>query len=428
MAGDITHCGREIATIPARWKCSIDCPDGWETPGFDDSAWYVQLRQQIKSVVSAANGLSHATYCWDNRDIATDFGVNGEGSGLRDQIDAEAHWIWADAEGDGPADGEQACCRYTTSGSHRINCNAARSRYQEDYLQISACHTSGGATGADNSYCNFDNEYAYTHFLQNGQTAGYIWHDELCNPDGTDVAVTMSSNHGVVHVTADNGYSLYINGEQIGSGESWVDTDEYTFDAPCDQPTVYAIEGYDLGGIASVIMEATHCGEQVRTDTRWKCQHSREAPRTYCTNACRQGQDSATCRNLGNNYVRPGTNWGGEQACKAACDDDPTCNMYVMGCGTGCGHPNQPSCLDEGQHFDCVLLTECTEERASSCGSYVQYKDPSQHGTGEESTAWLRADFDDSTWPSAQDAGDNGVSPWGLRSGISGEAHWCASQ
>ena len=222
----------------------------------------------------------------------------------------------------------------------------------------------------------------------------------------------MSSAHGVVHVTADNGYSLYINGQQIGSGESWVDTDEYTFDAPCDQPTVYGIEGYDLGGIASVIMEATHCGEQVRTDTRWKCQHSREAPRTYCTNACRNGQDSATCKNLGNNYLRPGTNWGGEQACKAACDADPTCNIYMLGCGTTCGHPNQPSCLDEGQNFDCVLLTECTEERASSCGSYIQYKDPSQHGTGEESTAWLRADFDDSSWASAQDAGDNGVSPW----------------
>jgi hypothetical protein len=154
IIGDITHCGREIATIPARWKCSTTCPDGWEAAGFDDSAW----------------------------DIATDFGVNGEGSGLRDQIDAEAHWIWADAEGDGPADGEQACCRYTTSGSHRINCNAARSRYQEDYLQISACHTTGGATGADNNYCNFDNQYAYTHFLQNGRTSGYIWHDELCNP------------------------------------------------------------------------------------------------------------------------------------------------------------------------------------------------------------------------------------------------------
>ena len=233
----------------------------------------------------------------------------------------------------------------------------------------------------------------------------------------------MADNHGVAHVTADNGYVLYVNGQQVGRGESWVDTDEYAFDAPCDQPTVYGIEGYDAGGIASVIMEATHCGEQIRTDTRWKCQHSREAPRTTCSNACRTS-DGNTCTNLGNNYMRPGTNWGGEQACKAACDDDPTCNVYMLGCGTSCGHAGQVNCLDEGQHFDCILLTECTEERASACGSYIQYKDPSQHGTGEESTAWLAADFDDSSWPTAQDAGDNGVAPWGLRSGISGEAHW----
>jgi hypothetical protein len=40
----------------------------------------------------------------------------------------------------------------------------------------------GGATHADSQYCNFDNQYAYTHFLQNGDAAGYIWHDELCHP------------------------------------------------------------------------------------------------------------------------------------------------------------------------------------------------------------------------------------------------------
>ena len=48
------------------------------------------------------------------------------------------------------------------------------------------------------------------------------------------------------------------------------------------QPTVYAISAYDMGGIASVMMEATHCGEQVRTDARWKCQAARNSPNAYC--------------------------------------------------------------------------------------------------------------------------------------------------
>ena len=47
----------------------------------------------------------------------------------------------------------------------------------------------------------------------------------------------MSDNHGVVHVTADNGYNLYVNGVMLGHGDDWHNVDEYTFDAPCDQPT-----------------------------------------------------------------------------------------------------------------------------------------------------------------------------------------------
>lgn len=191
--GDITHCGREISTQAARWKCSTECPKGWEAQGFDDSAW----------------------------EIATDFGPNGDNFGGPREVDSEAHWIWANTGSqDGAActgksdcahpDNEHACCRYTTTGSRRINCNAARMRYQEDYLQIAACHNTGGATAADGNYCNYDNQYAYTHFLQNGEAAGFIWHDELCNVDGTDVAVTLTDHEGSVAVVADNGYHLYL--------------------------------------------------------------------------------------------------------------------------------------------------------------------------------------------------------------------------
>jgi hypothetical protein len=88
-----------------------------------------------------------------------------------------------------------------------------------------------------------------------------------------------------------------------------------------------------------------------------------------------------------------------------------------------------PSCLEPGQGFECILLTECTEEVASSCGSYINWKDESNHqgattGLSHAADAWTTADYDDSMWPAALDAGDNGVAPWGLRTGISGEAHW----
>ena len=46
-------------------------------------------------------------------------------------------------------------------------------------------------------------------------------------------------------------YHLYINGQEIGSGESWYNTDVYTFDAPCDSPTVYAIDAYAFSLVAA---------------------------------------------------------------------------------------------------------------------------------------------------------------------------------
>ena len=98
------------------------------------------------------------------------------------------------------------------------------------------------------------------------------------------------------------GYELFINGQSIGSSEDWTTTDSYTFVAACDAPTVYvkdprsltspaihahsvrflmthssipallqAFDAYDLGGIASVMGDFSHCGENIITGTHWKC-------------------------------------------------------------------------------------------------------------------------------------------------------------
>ena len=100
-----------------------------------------------------------------------------------------------------------------------------------------------------------------------------------------------------------------------------------------------------------------------------------------------------------------------------------------MNCASTCGRAGQVGCLEAGQGFMCILLTECAEEVSSACGTYIKYKDGG-HGEGasSDSTAWLAPDYDDTTWPHARDGGDNGVAPWGLRSGISGEAHWIWTQ
>ena len=114
--------------------------------------------------------------------------------------------------------------------------------------------------------------------------------DEGPNIDSLEVTAknnrrtSVASRCGVAHITADNGYSLYVNGEMVGSGgailpmtdpkyeaDGWVRTDTYQFTAPCETPTSFAVEGVDSEGIAAVIGSIMHCGRQTNTDTNWRC-------------------------------------------------------------------------------------------------------------------------------------------------------------
>ena len=84
------------------------------------------------------------------------------------------------------------------------------------------------------------------------------------------------SEIGSAFVDVDNAYDLYIDGHLIGSGSSWDSTDAFNFQASCDTPTVYAIHGVDFEqtageAAAGMIAEFNHCGEVIRTNTRWKC-------------------------------------------------------------------------------------------------------------------------------------------------------------
>lgn len=108
---------------------------------------------------------------------------------------------------------------------------------------------------------------AFNHFHSTGMAAGYIWHSELCNPDGSDISLTQDCSiranedgsfgsgvaecgevHGQAHIDADDGYHLYVNGDEVGHGEDYTQVDGYSFNAGCDSPTTYAIEAYDTGG------------------------------------------------------------------------------------------------------------------------------------------------------------------------------------
>eukprot|EP01050_Picozoa_sp_SAG11_P026903 SAG11_NODE_6613_length_1279_cov_1.140678_1_plen_395_part_01 len=103
---------------------------------------------------------------------------------------------------------------------------------------------------------------------------------EVNAANGRDVV----SQHGIVHITADNGYILYINGDRIGAGgaalapddpmyerDGWRRTDSWAFRDPCETPNAYAIEAVDSEGVAAVMADVSHCGFTTRTSDDWKC-------------------------------------------------------------------------------------------------------------------------------------------------------------
>jgi hypothetical protein len=53
--------------------------------------------------------------------------------------------------------------------------------------------------------------------------------------------------------------------------DGWKRTDTYSFTAPCETPTTYAIEAVDSEGVAAVIANFVHCGEGTHTDENWRC-------------------------------------------------------------------------------------------------------------------------------------------------------------
>ena len=103
---------------------------------------------------------------------------------------------------------------------------------------------------------------------------------EVNSANGRDIV----TQHGIIRITADNGYILYINGNRVGAGgaalpaddpmyerDGWLRTDTWAFRDSCQTPTAYAIEAVDSEGIAAVLAEATHCGFETTTGTDWKC-------------------------------------------------------------------------------------------------------------------------------------------------------------
>jgi len=80
------------------------------------------------------------------------------------------------------------------------------------------------------------------------------------------VTVREVSETGTLIITCDNGYTVYVNGTQVGSGSNWNQSQTYTIDV-ADGKNVIAVRGTDAGGVAALLAELTVSGERSGTST-----------------------------------------------------------------------------------------------------------------------------------------------------------------
>ncbi|WP_146113445.1 hypothetical protein [Paenibacillus sp. PCH8] len=78
-----------------------------------------------------------------------------------------------------------------------------------------------------------------------------------------------SNNEGNITLTADNEFTLFINGKQTGNGNDW--TKAYTFPIAIQTGTnVIAVQAKDLGLYAGLLADLSYGDENLVTDFNWK--------------------------------------------------------------------------------------------------------------------------------------------------------------
>ncbi len=82
-------------------------------------------------------------------------------------------------------------------------------------------------------------------------------------------AYSASNNEGKLYITADNEFSLFVNGKQAGKGDDW--TKAYTFPVSIQPGTnVIAVQAKDWGSYAGLLADLSYEDENLVTDFNWK--------------------------------------------------------------------------------------------------------------------------------------------------------------
>ncbi|GGH46526.1 hypothetical protein GCM10008014_09240 [Paenibacillus silvae] len=80
---------------------------------------------------------------------------------------------------------------------------------------------------------------------------------------------SASNNESTITITADNEFTLYVNGKTIGTGNDW--TKAYTFQVPIQSGNnVVAVKATDWGSYAGFLADLRYMEDSIVTDMNWK--------------------------------------------------------------------------------------------------------------------------------------------------------------
>jgi PKD repeat protein len=250
--------GTTRAGTSASWKVSLTGPAGWETVAFDDSGWTSAKDYGTYGVapwytnVSGCPSDTPARWIWSsNNDADNEVYVrfsfdNGGSSVVPPSITTQPASAAVTV-------GQTATFSVAASGTAPLSY-----QWQKNGVNIS------GATSA-----------SYTTPATTAADSGAKFRVVVTNSAGsvTSSEATLTVDSGVtagqVLITCDNGYTLYFNGQQVGTGGNWNSMQTCQVNLQSGK-NVVAVKCTDAGGVAALLAEVRYGTTRAGTSASWK--------------------------------------------------------------------------------------------------------------------------------------------------------------
>jgi PKD repeat protein len=249
------QCGTMRLGTSTTWKVSLTGASGWETAGFDDSAW-----------VAAKDYGAYGVGPWGTR-------VGGC------PADTAARWIWTN--NNNANDVIFARFSFDLSGTVTVPTITTQPVNVTVTVGQTATFSAAASGTAPLSYQWFKNNTVIdgataasyttpaTTLADNDAKFKVVATNSAGNATSVEATLTVNAAASQILISCDNGYTLYFNGQQVGAANNWFQMQSYTVKPQLGR-NVVAVKCTDAGGVAALLAEVRYGAQRVGTSTDWK--------------------------------------------------------------------------------------------------------------------------------------------------------------